>query len=470
MPLVFHRLTAVSIVSCALVVAACLLPPRVAHAEAEPRPNFIVILADDMGYGDSSVYDGWIKTPRMERMAKEGMTFTDFHSSGLVCSPTRAGLMTGRYQQRAGIPGVVNADPATSDHHRGLQLSEVTFAELLGAAGYRTAIFGKWHLGYDPKYSPVHHGFERFRGFVSGNIDYISHYDRMETHDWWEGKDRIREAGYLTHLLTRHAVKYIRDHKEEPFCLYVPHGAVHSPIQAPDSPAGRGPDKARNAKARRRDRTRDATSKLMMKALDESVGAILDAVDEAGIAERTLVIFFSDNGAAGHMRSDPLRGRKGQVWEGGHRVPAIARWPGRIKAGTKTGELCISLDLMPTLLDLAGVARPTDRKLDGISLKSLMLDGKPSGPRQLFWNGVAMRDGPWKIITKAKGLARGPALYNVAEDISESKNLATRYPERVDAMLASLARWREDIAAGITPQPDMEAFNSSKPGRKRAAR
>ena len=458
----FHPSIVVSTVSLALTVVASLPPARAAGSEADPRPNLIVILADDMGYGDSSVYDGWIETPQMERMAKEGLTFTDFHSSGLVCSPTRAGLMTGRYQQRAGIPGVVNADPKLADYHRGLQLSEVTFAELLREVGYRTAIFGKWHLGYDPKYSPVHHGFERFRGFVSGNIDYISHYDRMETPDWWDGTKRIKEPGYLTHLLTEHAVTYIREHKDEPFCLYVPHGAVHSPIQAPDSPAGRGPDKAR--KAKRQTRSRDATSKLMMKALDENVGAILDAVEENGIAKKTLVFFFSDNGPAAHMRSGPLRGRKGQVWEGGHRVPAIAWWPGRIKPGTKTGELCISLDLMPTMLDVAGVAQPTGRRLDGVSLKSLMLDGTSLGSRQLVWNGVAMRDGPWKLITKAKGLARGPALYDVAKDISESTNLAARHPERVQSMLASLARWREDIAADITPQPDMEAFNASGRG------
>ena len=454
-----HRSTTAASVLWAIVVVASFTPSRFARAQGDARPNFVVILADDMGYGDSSVYDGWIETPQMERMAKGGLTFTDFHSSGLVCSPTRAGLMTGRYQQRAGIPGVVNADPDHPDHHRGLQLSEVTFAELLVGAGYQTGMFGKWHLGYDPKYNPVRHGFQWFRGFVSGNIDYISHYDRMETYDWWDGPTRVGPVdGYLTHLITNSAVKFIHDFKDRPFCLYVAHGAVHTPIQAPDGPVLRGPEKGLTA----RKRSRDATSKLMMKALDDGVGAILDALEETGIAKRTLVVFFSDNGAAAHMRSDPLRGRKGQVWEGGHRVPAIAWWPGRIKSGTKTGELCISLDLMPTMLDLAGLSQPTDRKLDGVSLKSLLLEGKPLGSRQLFWNGVAMRDGPWKLITKAKGLRGGPALYNLAEDLSESRNVAARHPARVDAMVASLARWRADVASGITPQPDFEAFGAKR--------
>lgn len=420
------------------------------------KPNFIIIMADDMGYGDSSVYDGWIKTPQMERMAREGLKFTDFHSSGTVCSPTRAGLLTGRYQQRAGIPGVVNADPKTVDHHRGLQLSEITFAELLRDAGYRTAIFGKWHVGYDPKYNPVHQGFERFRGFVSGNIDYISHYDRMETYDWWEGMKTIQEPGYLTHLLTKHAVAFINDHKDEPFCLYVPHGAVHTPIQAPDSPAGRGPDKA--PKSRKSERSRDENTKLMMKALDENIGAILDAVERNGIAERTLVLFFSDNGGASHMRCDPLRGKKGSVWEGGHRVPAIAWWPGKIEAGTTTDQLCISLDVMPTMLDLAGVAPPETRKLDGVSLKPLLLEGHSLGRRQLFWNGVAMRDGPWKLVTHARGLKKGPALFNLDDDISEARNVASEHPQQVSSMLAALAAWKKDIESDITPQPDAARF------------
>ncbi|MHC5004703.1 MAG: sulfatase-like hydrolase/transferase, partial [Planctomycetota bacterium] len=205
-------------------------------APVSERPNFVVILADDMGYGDSSVYGGWIETPSLARMASEGLTFTDFHTSGVVCSPTRAGLVTGRYQQRAGIPAVINADPALASHHRGLQPEEVTFAELLSDAGYRTAIFGKWHLGYFPEHNPVRHGFERFRGFVSGNIDYTSHYDRMQKHDWWDGEQTVEEAGYLTHLLTDHAVRFIDEHADEPFCLYVPHGAMHTPLQAADSP------------------------------------------------------------------------------------------------------------------------------------------------------------------------------------------------------------------------------------------
>ena len=416
---------------------------------AEDRPNFVIIMADDMGYGDSSVYDGWIKTPQMERMAAEGLKFTDFHSSGTVCSPTRAGLLTGRYQQRAGVPRVINADPKNRAHYVGLQHSEITFAELLKKAGYTTAMFGKWHLGYDVKYNPMNQGFDRFRGFVSGNIDYISHYDRMTTYDWWEGKEQIKEEGYLTHLLTKHSVKFIEDHKDKPFCLYVPHGAVHSPIQGPKDPAVRGPDK------RKINRQKAATVKLMMKALDENIGAILDKLNETGLSKRTLVMFFSDNGGAKHCKNTPLRGGKGSVWEGGHRVPAIAWWPGKIKPDKVSDDLAITLDVMPTMLDLAGVEFPDDLKLDGVSLTALMLEGKSLGRRKLFWNGVAMRDGPWKLITKVRGKSsQSPSLYNVADDISEQKDIAAEHPERVEKMTAALEAWKKDVAKA-TSQPDV---------------
>ena len=442
------------ILSTAMVATMVFSPEAIAVAGTpsntdDTRPNFVIIMADDMGYGDSSVYDGWVETPQLARMAAEGLKFTDFHSSGTVCSPTRAGLLTGRYQQRAGIPGVINADPAKPVHHTGLKTGEITFAELLKASGYTTGIFGKWHLGYHKKFNPLHHGFDRFHGFVSGNVDYISHYDRMSTYDWWGGLERIQEEGYLTHLITRHALKFIDDHKDGPFCLYVPHGAVHSPIQAPGDPPGRGPD-GRKSKPTR---GRDQTVRLMFEAMDQGVGEILDALERHGIAERTLVLFFSDNGGAGHCKNDPLRGGKGSVWEGGHRVPAIAWWPGKIKPGTVTDQLCISLDVMPTMLDLAGVDLPKGHRLDGVSLAPLVLANKSLGQRQLFWNGTAMRDGPWKLVTKATGLKQGPALFSLAEDLAERNNLARMYPDRVKGMLAAIEAWKQDMAATMTGFP-----------------
>ncbi|CAN0487019.1 unnamed protein product, partial [Laminaria digitata] len=197
------------------------------------QPNFIIIMADDLGYGDISPFDGWIHTPHLDQLAEEGMRFTDFYASGPVCSPTRAGLLTGRYQQRAGIPGVVYAAPDRNRNH-GLQPGEWTFAEALREAGYATGMFGKWHLGYETKYNPIHHGFDEFRGYVSGNVDYFGHVDQAGFYDWWSQDKLINEPGYVTHLITQHALRFIEKNKDTPFVLYLPHEAPHYPFQGPD--------------------------------------------------------------------------------------------------------------------------------------------------------------------------------------------------------------------------------------------
>jgi len=347
-------------------------------------------------------------------------------------------------------------------HYTGLQPTEVTFPKLLEKAGYTSGIFGKWHLGYGKEYNPLHHGFDRFRGYVSGNIDYISHYDRMGVYDWWEGMKRIREEGYCTHLITKHSVEFIEENKDRPFCLYVAHEAVHAPYQAPGDPPQRGPKKGRS-----KSKTRNVkeTYQLMVKAMDDGTGEIMATVERLGLAENTLVFFFSDNGGAGRGSNGPLRGGKASVWEGGHREPGVAWWPGRVKAGRVSNDLCISLDLMPTMLELAGAASPQRRKLDGISLAAHLLKGRSLGTRQLFWNGAAMRNGQWKLVTRERGL-EGPGLFNLVEDIGEKSNLADKYPVRVKQMTAAIEAWKKDVATGATKQPGVptEADDSGDGG------
>jgi len=425
-----------------------------AERETAEKPNIIVILADDLGYGDTSTYGGWIDTPHLDKLAAEGMKLTDFHSSGNVCSPTRAGLLTGRYQQRAGIPTVINADPNVAAHRLGLQTCEVTFAELLWQAGYSTAVFGKWHLGYSKRFNPLHHGFDRFRGYVSGNIDYISHYDRMGVYDWWEGLELIEEEGYSTHLITRHAVRFIEENTDRPFCLYVAHEAVHGPYQGPDDPAIRGPRAQRRPKGRPSGKS-DAKRayRQMMEEMDKGIGQVVDTIERLGLADKTFVFFFSDNGATPLGSNGPLRGFKGSDWEGGHRVPAVAWWPGRIQAGSTSHQLAISIDLMPTMLALAGASVPEGHRLDGVDLSPVLFEGKSLGNRKLFWNGNAMRDGPWKLIRRGRG-AQGVGLYNLDEDLGEQDNLAEKYPQRVRQMLAEIAAWQENVTATATAQPD----------------
>ncbi|MEQ8787106.1 MAG: sulfatase [Pirellulaceae bacterium] len=422
--------------------------------DAPRRPNIVVILADDLGYGDLGCYGNQeINTPHLDKLAAGGMRFTDFHSSGPVCSPTRAGLVTGRYQQRAGVPGVIYADPKANRHH-GLQLSEITFAEMLAPAGYRTGVMGKWHLGYEPQFNPRHQGFDVFRGYVSGNIDYISHYDRMEIYDWWHDEEKVEEPGYSTHLISRHAVKFIDENHDRPFCLYVAHEAPHSPFQGPGDPPQRGPNKAqeklgpdRIARARRE----------MIEEMDRGVGDVVAALERHDLRDSTLVFFLSDNGAERNGSNGPLNGYKGSLWEGGHRVPAIANWPGVVEPGAECDALTISLDVTPTLLDLAGVAPPRDRPLDGRSLRPLLEGGKPAESRRLFWQygpQGAVRDGRWKLLMQGES---PPRLYDLSRDLGETTDLSADQPDRVERLQTAYAAWRKDVETGAAVQPEKPA-------------
>jgi len=453
-----HRATTLLVIAVAWLLA--MPAPVGAFAPDSRRPNLVVILADDMGYGDASCYGNTaFATPHLDALAADGMRFTDFHSSGAVCSPTRAGLVTGRYQQRAGIPGVIFADPKQNRHH-GLHTREVTFAELLQKAGYATAVMGKWHLGYQKEFNPRHHGFDRFRGYVSGNVDYLSHYDRMGIYDWWDGLETVREEGYTTRLITKHAVRFIEENKDRPFCLYVAHEAPHSPWQGPLDPPVRGPDAA-PGNAVRGDEIQRAYRE-MIQEMDTGVCQIVSTLERLDLAERTLVFFFSDNGGTPVGSNEPLRGHKGQLWEGGHRVPAIAWWPGHVEAGTTCDEPAMSLDLMPTLLALAGVEVPEGHKLDGASLLPALLDRRSLGERTLFWSyrdKLAMRRGPWKLVVtppSRKGRRSGEAveLYNLADDLGETHDLAEQFPDRARAMREAIRAWEAEVATGATRQPE----------------
>ncbi len=427
---------------------------------ARPRPNIVVIMADDLGYGDLSSYDGWIETPALDAMASEGVRFTDFHSSGAVCSPTRAGLLTGRYQQRAGIPNVIYANPAWNRHH-GLQPRETTIAELLGAEGYATGIVGKWHLGYRVQTNPLRHGFDAFHGYVSGNVDYFSHVDGFGNHDWWDGESNREEPGYVTHLINDHAVAFMEEQAtaDRPFFLYVAHEAPHFPYQGPGDAAFRVVGE-RIPETREPEQVRRAYRE-MVEEMDAGIGAILDALRRLELAERTFVFFLSDNGATAAGSNGPLRGFKTSLWEGGHRVPAIAWWPGVIGAAATTGAVMTSIDLAATVLDVADVLLPEDRPLDGVSLLPHLLGGAAPDDRPLFWayqqarrpvEQLAMRHGPWKLIVNGPD---GPevALYDLDEDPGETTNLAADEPERVAAMGDALDDWRFEVEEGATVQP-----------------
>ena len=434
----------------ALIVLPLLLPGT---GLAESRPNIILIMADDLGYGDLSCYGNQeFSTPNLDRLASEGMRFTDFHSSGPVCSPTRAGLMTGRYQQRAGIPGVIMARFDANRHH-GLQIEEITLAEQLKSAGYTTAIFGKWHLGYSERFNPLHHGFDHFEGYVSGNIDYKSHFDQVEVFDWWKGLVKSEEPGYTTHLITRNAVSFIEQHQDRPFFLYVAHESPHYPFQGPGDPPIRGPKKTDLDDSLE---FKQRAYREMIQEMDLGIGEIINTLERLELSSNTLVFFLSDNGAS-FGSNGILRGQKGQLWEGGHRVPAIASWPGRIKPGTVCRDTAISLDLAPTIWEIAGTAPPSGHKIDGISLLPLFKGGKiPLKERRLFWNygdKGAARDGNWKLLINAGGKNKN-LLFNLDKDPSERQNLADEYPDKAEMLYQFYIDWKTDVETGATAQPE----------------
>ncbi len=453
------------------------IPGTPAQADAA-HPNLIVVMVDDMGYAGPSCFGNpYFKTPEIDRLAAEGLRLTDFHSSGALCSPTRTGLLTGRYQQRAGIEAVIHPAPQHPEHRKGLQPCEVTFAELLQQAGYATALIGKWHQGYPQNselYHPQNHGFDQFIGYHSGNIDFISHVGDHYRHDWWHGRKETREPGYTSHLINRYALEFIRNQVKsgsgKPFCLYVAHEAIHNPVQVPGDEVRRTPEgwnrwKWREVSAEER----IAKYRGMTMPIDEGIGQLRDTLVELGIERNTFVLFFSDNGPAGDFPSGSpkLRAGKGSVYEGGHRVPAIAWWPGRIEAGAVSDASAISIDVMPTLLALAGIQPPEDRPLDGVDLSPLLLEQKPLPERPLFWAAMgnrgnraeAMRQGPWKLVVTHPGARPGTfenervELYRLDNDLTEQHDLAAEHPDRAAAMLARLKAWFADTQDGVTPQP-----------------
>jgi len=417
------------------------------------KPNIILIMADDLGYGDISCYGSTIiNTPNIDRLAKAGMKFKDFHSNCPVCSPTRAALVTGRYQQRSGVEGVV-----TAKNHRdkGMPLKEKTFAELLKPAGYTSAIFGKWHLGYLPKFNPVTQGFDDFVGYVSGNVDYQSHIDQAGFEDWWHRDKKTPEKGYSTHLITHHAIRFIEKNADNPFCLYVPHEAPHYPFQGPSDKPQRT---TKNFSRPKSTMTKDKLAyKQMIEAMDQGIGQIVDTLKKLQLLNNTFIFFCSDNGASSIGSNAPLSGFKGSLAEGGHRVPAVAHWPGRIKPNTTSNQTAMTMDLTPTMLDLAGIQKPSNLKFDGVSLLPHLLEQKPLPQRTLFWrfgNQKAVRKGPWKLFISSPNNKNTQtiALYHLDDDLAEKNNLARTHPEKVKSLQRELNDWQTEVTRNVIRQ------------------
>ena len=413
-------------------------------ASGDQRLNIVLIMADDLGYGDLSCYGSdFIQTPHIDALAKNGVRFTDYHSNGAVCSPTRAALMTGRYQQRTGVEGVITAK---SHREVGLPLKEVTIAEVLRDAGYSTAIFGKWHLGYDiKKFGPLRQGFETFEGFVSGNVDYFNKIDQEGHKDWYIGDELKHVEGYVTDLINDGAVDWIGQHvkknTDKPFFLYLAHGAPHYPMQGPNDKGFREVGKI----IREIPDDVKGTYKAMIESMDEGIGRVVAELDKQGLRDNTLIIFTSDNGQATRYggSAGPLRGGKGTVYEGGHRVPMVMHLPVVFKGGKVNDELMIGMDLFPLITYMAETTPPKDLVVDGAHPL------EPVGERTLHWvhgKNHAIRQGDWKLVMKGN---KDLELYNLKDDLGEKNDLAQQQPERVKTMREAHEAWLKQMREGV---------------------
>ena len=402
-------------------------------------PNIILIMADDLGYGDISCFGNeTIQTPVLDKMASEGLKFSDYHSNGAVCTPTRASLMTGNYQQRAGLEGVIYA--RLGKRMYGISQEEKTIAEYFKDAGYTTGAFGKWHLGYKPEFNPVHHGFDHFYGYVSGNVDYISHRDGIGLHDWWLNADTSYEKGYVTDLITNHALEFIENNKGTPFFLYLPHEAPHYPYQGRNDKADRLPGVEFEAHGSRPDKKQ--AYKEMVEIMDENIGRIFEKLNQLNLENNTLVFFCSDNGATNMGSNGKLNGFKTSLWEGGHRVPAIAWYPGKISAGSTTDATILSMDILPTFLFIIG--SPPEENLDGVDFSNLMFNNKNPEERPVFWryrDQWAARKGKFKYLK----IKDNEYLFNLKNDLGEKDNLLESNAEKADELKALLKQWETEM-------------------------
>ncbi len=396
-------------------------------------------MADDLGYGDIGCFgNDSVRTPVLDKLAAEGIRFTDFHSNGAVCSPTRAALMTGNYQQRAGIEGVIYA--ALDKRIYGISDKQKTMAEYYKEAGYTTGIFGKWHLGYKPEFNPVFHGFDEFYGYVSGNVDYISHRDGVGLLDWWHNTDTCYDEGYVTDIITDKALEFMVKNRNNPFFLYLPHEAVHYPYQGRNDKVDRLPGINFTAHGSRYDKKQ--AYREMLEIMDENIGRIMSKLEELDLNNSTFVLFCSDNGATNMGSNGILNGFKGSLWEGGHRVPAIAWFPSRIKAGVTINSAILSMDILPTLLKVSGISGSDN--FDGKDFSKGLFTGERMIERPVFWryrNQWAVRMEDWKYLK----IGENEFLFNLKNDLAEQNNLINQNPLKAVDLNKMLDDWEMEM-------------------------
>ena len=466
-----------------LVLQGC--GPDATEPSSAARPNIVILLADDLGWTDVTFHGGNIATPNIDRIAAEGAELGRYYVAP-VCSPTRAGLLTGRYPIRYGSMRAVY--PPWRDG--GMDVSELTIADVLAEVGYKhRGVFGKWHLGHaDKKYHPLRRGFTEFYGHYNGAVDYFTH-EREGEVDWHDGFEPSSDPGYATDLIADRAVKFIRAHAgdAEPFLCYVPFNAPHSPFQAKeehlplyeDLPPARGffqglqgvePSSTNEARHRNR-----KILGAMVHSLDQGVGKILDAIDQTGIASNTFVLFSSDNGGVGGIgENTPLRGAKASVFEGGIRVAAAARWPGQIPLGQKIETPLANIDILPTVMRLAGVERFHGKPLDGLDVADVLTGRQESLERELFnyigqagpqAEQISYMTNDWKLVVTGPDVTDETAddslrkrfLFKISEDMAEEHNVLDENRELADSMYDKVKEFR-----ALQPEDAVVPYNEGR--------
>ena len=420
------------------------------------QPNIVFVLVDDLGYGDLGCYQHPVaKTPRIDQLAKEGVLFTQHYSNGPECSPTRTAFLTGRYQQRVGglecaigTGNVGRYDDAirlAGERQLGLPAEETVIPGQLKKTGYVCGVFGKWHLGYEPHFNPIQHGWDEFFGYLGGNVHYFNHRETSDLYVLFEGRMPIYRKGYMTHLITDASIDFIKRHSGKPFFLYVAHECPHFPYQGPR-------DSEKLVTADNWMEQDQESYVAMLEDLDSEVGRLLDSINQQGLSNETLFVFASDNGGfAGAAHMGKLSGAKGTTLEGGIRVPLIIRWPGKIPPNTESDQVCATFDLTHSFLTAANAR--DNVLLDGIDIVEHVIENNQATPRTLFWRGrrgnktwTAVRDGDLKFVRKVQAGKTEQWLYDLSQDIGEKNDLLSDRKTESNALMQKLGEWEKSVA------------------------
>lgn len=424
---------------------------------AAAQPNIVFILVDDMGTGDLSCYGAPdVQTPRIDRLASEGVRFTQFYAMGAECTPSRTAFLTGRYPQRIGglecaigTGNVGRYDDAirlAEQHQLGLPAERAVLAPALKDAGYSNVVFGKWHLGYDPHFHPLKQGFQEFIGFLGGYVDYFTHAEHSGLSVYQQGIAFLNRPGYMTELIAGDAVNFLERQHLKPFFLYLPFSVPHFPFQGPKDATGKTVSID--------ELTLGSREKYieMLEDMDRQVGRILDVLEARGLADQTLVVFASDHGAMKPGRNLPLNGFKGSLLDGGIRIPCIVRWPGHLKPGSVSHQVGSLMDLTASFLKLAGATVPEGQESDGMDILEHVLQERPDVERTLFWRARrgdrtwrAVRQGGLKYVTKREGGVQEDWLFDLSNDHSETLDLKESRPDGLARLRGELLNWERKV-------------------------